>query len=272
MLKFQKKNFSKLVYRQQFELFGHKLTLENSNARKQFAVKLYKFYYEFLDIKKNFLQTKQFNLIKFLLGFEIIFFAGKYLLKYFPSQKVDLEKENNPIQNTENNKIIYNLIDKNIQNFFDESEENNKFEIKNLFLNPNSVFYRTNILDLALNLYVISTLGKYLNIINPSALKKILLLSTISCISSVFINEKVKKYFKEKIEINNFNIFKDMAFLSKMLISYFLFGFLDKIFLSKTIGYKIFRINRKPILMFFCFFIFAKLTNFFSLISCDNIK
>jgi len=288
-IKITKRNFSKFVYRQNFEIFGHKLTLENINTRKQLAVKLYKLYYRFLDIKKIYKNSNQFGLIKLIILTEIFLFTGKIFLEFYSDiYKKDLEKQINNIEkNTkksidsetfiENNSSLKNdFLKKNINKFFEGRKHMlNSSDGEILFslaTNPNSCFYRSNILELGVNLYFISVLGKYLTIINPSAFKRILVLSVLSNISCLYANEKVKNFVMKKSEIKNFNIFKDTSFLSKTLITFSFFAFLEKILANKKIGLDYFRINRKPLLLLINFFIFAKLTNFLSIYTCDSIK
>lgn len=284
-VKISKKNFSKFIYRQQFEVFGHKMMFENSNTRKQIAIKLYKLYFRFLDIKNIFRNSKQSNLVKFILGSELIMFLGKNILAIYNDNQQEHISNNTKTQDQAfiiqgEEKFNKNSIKENIENYKNERNKTIR-DNKNLsgwdllrkeILDPQSVFYRSNILDLGVNSFFIFYIGKYLNIINPSAFKKILLGSIVANIGCLIANEKIKNYMLERAEIRNFNVFKDSSFLSKMLISYLFFGFLDYLIINKTVGSGIIQVNRKPIFILISFFIFAKLSNFFSIFTCDTIK
>lgn len=226
-------------------------------------------------------KKRQSKLIKFLLFSEIFFFFGKYLIKFSNNKKnfhdliMDQNSPNSVIGNSEN-EIIQKDLGKNIINYFEERKKHTKknFEeiYNSIFFDSNSVFYRSNITDLVINIFFIKYLGKYLNIICPKSFKAIIIGATLCNISCLYANEKIKSNIMEKTEIKNFNIFKETSFITKIMISYTYLAFFEKILENRSIGYDIFKLNRKPIFFLLNLFIFAKITNFISLYTCDTIK
>lgn len=282
--KLSKKNFSKFVYRQSFEIFGHKLTLENMNTRKQLAVKLYKLYYRFLDINKIFKNTKQFKLVKFLLFSEIFFYSTKFILNLIDNEyffinngyQKNLSCVNYNYHENKENIPKKDILKNNILNYFEEKNKlmrkNNKELYNTLIFDSDSNFYRSNLIDLAANLIFISYIGKYIYIINPRSLKFIVMSATICNVTCLLANEKIKSFVTKKTEIKNFDVFRNTSFLSKILISYSFFAFFEKTLSNKKIGFDIFKVNRKPIFLLLNLFFLAKFTNFISLFTCETLK
>jgi hypothetical protein len=269
--KTQKFNFAKFVFRQNFDVFGNKIMMENTNTTKEISVKIYKYYHRFLDINSIMKNTKQFKIIKLCLFFEFFSYIGNIAISLYKEKQKQKEENKFNLIKEDININLYSITDK--KNLIEKKlQEKNyiyfgpyKFQIENFF-------DRKDICNLSFNLLSISYLAKYINLINPFVFKKILFGSIGLKSLCLILNEKFENFFQEKFNIRNFNIFGETSFLSKALITFSLFDFMDKLFLNKNITWKFLKFSRKPILFLLPFFIIGKISCFLSLLTVDSIK
>lgn len=231
-------NVPRKAWAQDLNLFGNKMRLETTGTRKLWGIKIFQTYKFVKLFKGNFLSTKMPSMIKIFIAAEL----GVWFYTKFGKDKV--QNYSLDIYNMINNNSIYHLFKKN-----------NNF-------------------DYFFNIFVYSFIGKSLYIQN----KKLFYLffcggTAFSCLLSL-VNKNNKKYFEDKLQIDDFNLFSPGPnVVPKLLLSYYTIKYLNYFLQDNPwkLG-KSLQMDSKSIYMFFSLFSIAKISQFFSTFYGESLK
>jgi len=232
MLKTQAFKFS-ILWKSEYNVQGHKLSLENNNSRKKFGVKLLNTYWNFKDYSQKLVRFNRTNsfLNKLLKGFICFEIAGYF---YFKFMKLSTKNE-----------VINKMF--------------NHEEKKSYFLNI--------ILLTTFGKYIAIS---YPNIFNRLAFSGILLsypLTKLELKIKVFVENKL--YVDNFEMFTETNILPKLLFAASVFkfLDYFINDKVWNLFYQNAL-----KLNRKTILLSLNIVLIAKFTQFLSNFLSDDIK
>jgi hypothetical protein len=243
--KFYKYSYSKFTnkvkpqWRDEFEIYGNKLFLENSNFKKRIGVKIYETFRNYKIFKVHFIQMKLPGILKFFIGCEVInwsysYFIGPFLFKNF---------------NQYEKKISDTII--------------------------NKLLHKTNTTtDYLVNILIYLTLGKTLYILNKNMFLNSIALGFVFSCFSIYLNDKTQSIMEKEFSIEDFQLFPHSPnLIPSVMLSCSILKFLDYFLTDKPkLIRNVIPFNRKYLTMFFSIFLIAKMTKFMSHFSSESIK
>jgi hypothetical protein len=228
---------SALLWKQEVNLFGHKLYLENSNAKKQIGMKIFETIKKYPTFKTQFFQSKAPIFVKFFMGWEVVSLIYQTFIK-------------------DKFQVINKLWEKSVPPILIQQEYN----VLNTLSNCAIYFY----------------IGKTLYLINRRLFYGINLLGLPVSYLMAMSNEKIKTFVSDQVGIEDFYIFYQNNIIPKLLLSSSIILFLnffiqERVYRSKKYKF-IPPLSRKAIFMFFTLFFLGKYTQFLSNFTTQNLK
>lgn len=222
-----------VIWRQEINLFNNKVMMETTGTHKNWMVKLYSSFKTLKQIRPSFIVMRTPILIKFFVFGELAVYAYS---NFFRQHDVLFKKD---------------IISNPVYNFFKKDR----------------------LADYLVNCGIYTTLGKFLYLRNKTAFYSIFLFGLLLSIPLDNFNNNTKLYFEEKLKIDDFEIFKSVNIIPKMLISLSLLQYLN-FFLSNN-KFKVFdgfKIDKKAIFTFLIIYSISKITQLFSNFTTESIK
>jgi hypothetical protein len=222
------------LWRQEINLFGHKMNMETESTHKRWVIKIFESYKVFKNLKPQFLMTKTPLILRlYILGEAATwvycnFFKNKY-------EKIDRYISNYP---------IYKLIEKD------------KFS------------------DYIINIGIYYFLGKLMYIRSKSTFYSIFFVGSTCSFALNSFNSYFKTKVSQETRIDEFNLFNPSSnilpkmIMSTSLLQYFYYFFSD----SKFRLVKDFSIDKKAFVIFIWIYFTSKILQFFSNYTSESIK
>jgi hypothetical protein len=227
-------------WRQELNLFGNKIMMENTGAKKNWGIKIYYTYKYLKSFKTQFIASKLPGILKLAIASELIVFGYQKIF----IDRVKIYPE-------------FSFINEMILNSF-----------------AYKLFAKDNNFDYFLNIGIYGCLGKSLYLQNKKLFYSLFGIGGLASIILNRLNDSVKKYFDEKIKIEDFNICNpSINIIPKLIISFFLVRFFNYFLTDQglNLGKKL-NLDKKAIFMFLWLYGIAKTTQFVSYFWGESIK
>jgi hypothetical protein len=229
------------IWVQNVTLFGNKIPLHTTNLRKSWGIKSYETFRYWKVFKTQFTNTKQSSLLKLFITFEL----GAWIYSKICKTYI----------------MDHNASTKDIDQIISTST------VYKLFQKENHVDYLSNIV-------IYNYLGKLLYIKNKKLFYTVFLLGGISSYLFLKLNDKVRVYFEDKLNIEDFSLYSTSPNLIPRILvttNMLLFGnyFLKENFFH---AFELIPINYKVFYMFFWSVFITKFSRFLSYLSNENVK
>jgi hypothetical protein len=230
---------TKIKWRQELNIFGNNIMMENNGPKKVWMIKIYQTYKYLNSFKLHFLSAKLPSLLKLFIAGEILTWGyTNFVRKYLAENDLAY------VSNTISNNFIY------------------KF------------FLKEQSLDYLLNISIYATLGKALYIQNKNLLFGIFFTGGLFSFLIFHLNDKTKIYFDEKINIEDFNLFNpSINIIPKLLISFFILRFFYFLLDDSPLNLgKKFKLDKKSIFLFIWMYFIGKTSQLLSHFWSETLK
>jgi hypothetical protein len=222
------------IWRQEINLFNHKLNMETSGTHKKWMIKISDSYKYFKAIRPQMIATKSPLILKLFIFGEIGTWAYSNFIK---GQNAYLDEVilSNP---------IYHLIKKD------------------------------SAADYLVNIGIYSYIGKFMYIRNKFSFYSLFFFGSVLSLPLDKVNSYAKKYFDKNLNIEEFNLFNPSCnLLPKMIVSTSIMQYLNYFFSNNRFMLKEgFTLDKKALVMFIWVYTFSKISQFISNFTTESIK